>query len=314
MKQEKIRLSKFSSEIRRFFCALIILTVAFSYSLLLVFIKISFEEKITQAATLCLKHIVSLSQTGQEKIFKQTYLLLDAFAKEDEKIFSSPDRCQEAAQKILSLSSNLNTIGVVSREGKVICDALPFKGEIDVSDRPYIQKAIETKKFSIGTYQIGRVTGKPSLNFGYPVLDKNGNVKRVLVASLNLKWLSPFIEKLQLPAGYRALVFDRKGKILYSHLNEKEVGQFGLEAPLFNAVLSSRDGTAIIENDQKEKMIYAFTPLNENQLPDIIITIGVPQKEVLDKYKIDWGKIYLVHAGIIILLISGLFYYYRRLK
>jgi len=306
IKLKEAFLPKIFSEIRRFLCALTITVVALFYSFLFLFIEISFEEKIAQATALNLKHLIALSQTEQEKIFKQAHLTLSNFAKEDEKIFSSPDRCQKAAQKILSLSSDFNTIGVVSKEGKVICDTLPFEGEIDVSDRSYIQKAMETKKFSIGTYQIGKVTDKPSLNFGYPVLDQNGNVKRVLVASLNLKWLSPFIEKLQLPAGYRVLVFDRQGKILYNHPNEKEVGQFGLEAPLFNAVLSSPDGTAIFKNDQKEKMIYAFTPLNENQLPDIIIAIGIPQKKVLDKYNIGWEKIWLIHASIILLLVGAL--------
>ena len=50
-------------------------------------------------------------------------------------------------------------------------------GQVYVGDRVYFRRALETRDFAIGEYQIGRITGKATLNFGYPVLDDAGHVQ-----------------------------------------------------------------------------------------------------------------------------------------
>ena len=45
-------------------------------------------------------------------------------------------------------------------------------GQVYVGDRVYFRRALETRDFAIGEYQIGRITGKATLNFGYPVLER----------------------------------------------------------------------------------------------------------------------------------------------
>ncbi|MBI5782252.1 MAG: hypothetical protein HZA69_00760, partial [Gammaproteobacteria bacterium] len=47
-------------------------------------------------------------------------------------------------------------LGAIRPDGTVFCSAQPMKGRIDVSDRTYFQKALATRDFSIGEYQIGR--------------------------------------------------------------------------------------------------------------------------------------------------------------
>lgn len=297
-------LVKKTKESHLFLCVVVVSFIIFAYTLLLSYIQTSFEEKITQVAGIYLKGIVSLNKTEQEKIIQHTYLLLKALAQEDKKVFSSPRRCQETVQKYLRLFPDLNTIGVVSKEKKIICDALPFKKGTDASDRPYIQKAIEQKKPTISDYQVGKVTKKPSINLGYPVLNQQGEVEYVLIASLKLDWPTPFIKKLELPTGSRILALDHKGKILYDYFGEKQTGQFGLEVPLLNAILTSHNSTAIIKDKQGKEMVFAFTPLIENQLPHTIIAMGIPKEAIIKKYKLPWKEIWLIHGGITLFLLS----------
>ncbi len=295
-----------------FFCAIVVALVVFFYSFLIGYAKYSFEKKLSEAAALHLKRIVALSQVEQEKLFSKAHLLLDSFAKEDEAIFSSPKQCQEVAKEIVHFSPDFYTLGVASLEGKVICDSLSFEGEVDVSDRIYIQEAIESKEFSIGQYQIGKVTQKPSLNFGYPVLDQQGRVKRVLVASLSLEWLDPFIKELDLPAGADVFVFDRKGRILYHYFDTDLIGEFGLETSLFAAILAEPDGTATITTNDGIEKIFAFTPIKGEQMSDTIIAIGVPKEVVFSKYGVAWQMVWLVHAGIALFLLGAVFYSHYR--
>jgi diguanylate cyclase len=295
-----------------FFCALAVSLVILFYSLLIGYTKYSFEKKFSEAAALHLKRIVSLSQVEQEKIFEKAYLLLDTFGREEEEIFSFPDRCRETAKRIVGLAPDFHTLGVASLEGKVICDSLPFEGEVDVSDRDYIQRAINNKEFSIGNYQIGRVTGKPSLNFGYPVLSEEGEVRRVLIASLGLDWLNPFIEELDLPVDSDVFIFDRDGKVLYNYFNRDQVGKFGLEAPLFAAILAKTDGTATITTDDGVEKVFAFTPIRGEQMPYTIIALGVPKEAIFSKYGIVWQKVWLAHIAIALFLLWAVFYSHYR--
>ncbi len=58
----------------------------------------------------------------------------------------------------------------IGADGIVFCSGLPMTGQVYVGDRAYFRRARETRDFAIGDYQIGRITGKATLNFGHPVL------------------------------------------------------------------------------------------------------------------------------------------------
>ena len=99
-------------------------------------------------------------------------------------------------------------------------------GPVYVGDRIYFRRALETRDFAIGEYQVGRITGKASVNFGYPVLDDAGHVRAVVVAALDLAWLSELANQAGLPTGSMLTVIDRNGTILSRYPDEgKWVGK-----------------------------------------------------------------------------------------
>ncbi|MCL4475780.1 MAG: hypothetical protein M1508_06095 [Nitrospirae bacterium] len=53
-------------------------------------------------------------------------------------------------------------IGAARPNGDVFCSAFPLSRPVNIADREYFKNAIKTRNFSIGDYQIGRITGKPS--------------------------------------------------------------------------------------------------------------------------------------------------------
>lgn len=55
-------------------------------------------------------------------------------------------------------------------DGDIFCTALPDPAPFNMAERVYFRRAVEAKGFAIGDYRIARLSGKPVLNFSYPVL------------------------------------------------------------------------------------------------------------------------------------------------
>ena len=93
--------------------------------------------------------------------------------------------CRAFLAEMLAASPMYVNLGVAEPDGDLSCSAVPLQSSVNVSDRLYFRRAMETRRFAIGDYQIGRVTLIPSLNYGYPVLGDEGNVQAVVFAALH---------------------------------------------------------------------------------------------------------------------------------
>jgi PAS domain S-box-containing protein len=110
--------------------------------------------------------------------------------------------------------ANYTVLGVIAPDGTIGCNSPPVTTSINVSDRTHFQRAIETRQFAIGDFVIGRVSHRPSLNVGLPILDSQGDIRAVLIAGLDFNWLEQLVADAQLPPGSTLLALDRQGLIL----------------------------------------------------------------------------------------------------
>ncbi|RPH56661.1 MAG: hybrid sensor histidine kinase/response regulator, partial [Acidobacteria bacterium] len=78
--------------------------------------------------------------------------------------------CTALFVDLLAQHSSYANLGVIDADGNIFCSAVPTE-EVYLGDRVYFRRAIETRDFAIGEYQVGRITRKASVNFGYPVLN-----------------------------------------------------------------------------------------------------------------------------------------------
>ena len=169
-------------------------------------------------------------------------------------------------------------LGALLPTGELFASALPAQGRPNFGDRPYFRRAMDTRAFAIGDYQIGRITGKATLNFGYPVVDTAGEVQAVIFAALDLAWLNQFAAAAQLPPGSTLLVSDRHGTILAHYPDEpRRVGETLPTAPVIQAMLqSSGAGTADVAGLDGTPRLFAFAPLGGTSSPDAYVSIGMP--------------------------------------
>ena len=103
--------------------------------------------------------------------------------------------CNALFADLLTQHSSYANLGVIDTDGNIICTAVPITDEVYLGDRVYFRRALETREFAIGEYQVGRITDKATVNFGYPVLDDVGHVHAVVFAALDLAWLTNWLGK-----------------------------------------------------------------------------------------------------------------------
>jgi len=79
---------------------------------------------------------------------------------------------------------------------------------------PGVKCAIQTGEFTVGTYRISRIVGKPIFPLIYPALDASGRAKVVMFAALDLTWLNQLSANAGMPSGSKLVMVDRNGLII----------------------------------------------------------------------------------------------------
>ncbi|MCO6440616.1 MAG: EAL domain-containing protein [Nitrococcus mobilis] len=132
------------------------------------------------------------------------------------------DSCQQTLRRLLDLYPRYSNLGVIALDGSVPCSALPFSEKVNLRDRSYFRRALEAGDFVVGDYQVGRITGKPSVNFGYPVTDNEGQIQSVAYGALDLKWLGHLLGDQGLPDGSSIALYDANDTVLAKYPPEDD--------------------------------------------------------------------------------------------
>lgn len=168
-------------------------------------------------------------------------------------------------------------IGAVYPDGTLYGSALVFSNTLNLADRPYIQRALATRDFAMGDYQVGRITQTPTVNFGYPVLDDQGKPQGVVFVAIDVGWLNNLAKRVNLPRGGSLMVVDRNGTVLVRYPQpEKWVGQKLSQVPLIKTILEQRVGTTQTEGIDGVKRLFGFTRMSRLPSAEVYVAVGVP--------------------------------------
>jgi putative nucleotidyltransferase with HDIG domain len=237
------------------------------------------ETAAVQENVLRLAGLVALQE---EQLISGTCQLLRTLAHLPVVRDGDPAACSALFADFLEHYQRYDNFGAIELDGDVFCSALPTNGPINAADRTYFRRALETRDFAVGDYQIGRITGKSSINFGYPVLDDSGQVQAVVFAALDLAWLVRFESEveMQLPPGSTLTKTDPDGVVLARYPDpEKWVGQPAPEMPLVETMLTRRQGVVAAPDPDGMPRLYAFTPVRSTLLAeDVYVILGIPEE------------------------------------
>ncbi|KWV45845.1 diguanylate cyclase [Bradyrhizobium macuxiense] len=116
-----------------------------------------------------------------------------------------------------SLPTNLpwiRSIMFVSRDGVVQCSTLNVQVGINLGDREYFKKAQDTRAFVFSDYLFGKTNGRPMMMAAYPVAAINPEEDAVVVAGINIDWLSQIMANLGGQPGMSAVLVDSTGVVI----------------------------------------------------------------------------------------------------
>lgn len=185
--------------------------------------------------------------------------------------------CQTNFVNLRKLFPDYANFGLIEKDGTVFCSALPLSGPVSLDDRSYFRRTVQSKSFSVGEFQVGRLTGEPGLNFGYPVMDSKGALQRVIFASLKLSHLSEALEAIRLPAGGTLLVVDRNGTVLARQPNPEEwLGKNLKSAPVVQRILRGPPAAFEMPGIDRRDRLHAVTVINEGASPGLFVSVGIP--------------------------------------
>jgi signal transduction histidine kinase len=225
-----------------------------------------------QQNALRLARLVSANQDGLIEGARQ---LLTALAQVPVVRASHPVPCSAFLGDLLKAYPLYANFGVADPKGEIFCSGLPLKAPVNAADRAWFQRAVQTGDFAIGDYQIGRITGKATVNFGYPILDDRGQTQAVAFAALDLAWFNKLAAKTQLPPGTVVTLIDRNRTILVRFPDPgKWIGQGMPEGSLLEAVrVQKGEGTAEATGIDGTQRLYGFAALGDGT-----VIVGIPSE------------------------------------
>jgi signal transduction histidine kinase/CheY-like chemotaxis protein len=220
--------------------------------------------------------LAQLLAAGQEQWVEATRQLLATLAEEQAYQDDDEGGCSGHLARLRSQYPAYANLGIVGLDGEVRCSAVPFSGPVSVADRAYFRRALETRDFAVGEYQVGRITRQPALNFGYPLVGEAGQIEGVVFASLHLGWFERVAARAPLPEGAVLLIVDRNGTVLFRYpQGEQWAGKSLLDAPLTQAILAGETGAREATGLDGMTRLYAFSPVTHDGEAVAYAGIGV---------------------------------------
>jgi signal transduction histidine kinase len=187
------------------------------------------------------------------------------------------ERCDAVLRRLLNAHDLYVNFGVIAPDGRVLCSALPVPEDTNLADRTYFRRAVATRGFALGDHQIGRITGRATINVAQPIED-GGAIVGVVFAAIDLAALNKIVVDAGLPAGATLTIVDGQGTILVRHPHAARwIGKTVPEAPTVSVVRAVRTGVAEAVNLDGVPALLGFTPLLDRpDSGDVYVSIGIP--------------------------------------
>jgi diguanylate cyclase (GGDEF)-like protein len=139
-----------------------------------------------------------------------------------------------------SLPSNLpwiRNIMITGGDGRIQCATNNIYIGLDLSDRPYFQRAQANGDFVISDFLLARPTNAPIVMAAYPVSAINSETNAVVLASIGLDWMSKVMSKFGGRPGVSAALIDSNGVVLAAPQDQAAmVGTSLNNVPLLSAI------------------------------------------------------------------------------
>jgi PAS domain S-box-containing protein len=119
-------------------------------------------------------------------------------------------QCDDYLSKIKKHYPGFVVFIAVDLSGNAVCGS----SQSSAVGRAYFDSALQSGKFTIGEFAVGRTTGSHVLHFALPSYSDDSQMTGVVIAALSLDWLAEHIAQKGVRPGSALTITDRNGTIL----------------------------------------------------------------------------------------------------
>jgi diguanylate cyclase (GGDEF)-like protein len=131
----------------------------------------------------------------------------------------------------------IRSIMFVSKDGLVQCSTLNIQVGLNIGERDYFKKTKATRDFVFSDYLFGMTNNRPMMMAAYPVSAINPDQDAVVVAGINIDWLSKIMTNLGGRPGISSLLVDSTGVVIAAPADQTSmIGRPLDNIPLMSAI------------------------------------------------------------------------------
>jgi diguanylate cyclase (GGDEF)-like protein len=150
----------------------------------------------------------------------------------------------------------IRSLSVVGKDGKIRCSTSPGFVGLDLSDRSYFKNALATRDFVMSDYLFSRASNRPIVMAAYPVSAIDAGEDAVVIAAINLDWMSQIMNTLGDRPGVSAILIDSQGTVLATSSDQASMIGRPLESRSLLSAIAARETAT----DGKAGSLSAIAP------------------------------------------------------
>lgn len=222
---------------------------------------------------------IQVMASRHEQVADNARLLLATLAKAREMQVLDPQGSELLLQEMLSRNGAYTALALYDSQGGIVA-ASPPDAFAPVEDRRYFQEARQHMHFSMGSYHLVPGTQNVVVEFAQPVIDREGSLRGVLVASFDLSYFGRIFAEAHLPEGSIFTLTDADGMRL-TRFPETEKYTWVPDLPRMIKRMSGDrpEGTFLEKGVDGVRRLYSFkrVQFGEDPARALMIRLGQPE-------------------------------------
>ena len=258
------------------------------------------------------KEVLGLARrtaAAQYDVILSTRTLLQVLA--STRVVSSADpACGSTLKSIAEPDQWIRALSVVNLSGTIVCSSNPVALGLDISARSHFIHVMKSGAFTVSNYFVGSRDTVPLIIAAMPQRDANDKIESVVLATLDLNWISQIAGTLASRPGSMMLVIDGKGTVLAHQPNmESWVGRRLTDDPLVKEMLTHPEGVTEASLGGKRR-IFAYVELPGTSAH---VAFGLDEEEVLGRVDAAMWLAFAQLGVVACLVLLGIWYGAERL-
>ena len=229
------------------------------------------------------------------------------------RLLDSPDRaaCSAYLSKVREAYPQYTGILTVLPDGRLHCDSLQSGRDLNLSDRGYFKRVVAGAPGLVLEPVFGRLTGNSVLQVMFPARTDSGELRFMLVASLNLqKFAQEAQARARLP-GSELVLLDAKGTVMAwagAQGGRPAPGSAAGDSALFrwaSTAASDASATSELADAAGQPQVWAMAASPWLQATGLKLLLGQPRQEVVAVSHLRLRQGLIVLSGAALLLFTG---------